>query len=384
VSHRLGREFGAAAAAAALACVVAACGGGESAATTAVGTTEAATTTAAAVAAAGVVNPAAAAALQSALEEFAADWVPAGVSAAVLWPDGAFWEGAAGLADAPAGRLLGADDPMVIGSTTKSFTATVVMQLVEEGLLGLDDPVAPYFPDWGLNEALTVRHLLGHHSGLWNYTTDALFGQVEERLDPAQVVRDAAARGELFAPGAHFHYSNTNYTLLGLLIGEVTGRSAHDAIRARILDPFGLEDTFMAWYEERLVTVPPAGGDPATPALTGLGTGAYTAGALASTPADLVRFGAALFGGDLVSPETLALMVTPGEAGGEGATYGLGVEILEVAGHTVWGHRGGMPGYQSALFYLPESGVIVALCANSTEPGFPELRETLVALVAAG
>ena len=74
-------------------------------------------------------------------------------------------------------------------------------------------------------------------------------------------------------------------------------------------------------------------------------------------------------------------MVTPGDRTGEGATYGLGVEILEVAGRTVWGHRGGLPGYQSALFYLPDAGVVLAVCANSTEPGFPDLRVTLVELV---
>jgi D-alanyl-D-alanine carboxypeptidase len=319
--------------------------------------------------------------LQGTLEEFMEGWVPAGVGAAVLWPDGAFWEGSAGFADGVAGVTLGAGDLMVIGSTTKMFTATVVMELVEEGVLGLDDGVASYFPDFGLSPDLTVRHLLAHRSGLWNYTTDPGFGLSANRLDPEEVVRQAIAQGEMFPPGSHFHYSNTNYTLLGLLIGEVTGSPAHAEIRSRILDPLGLEDTFMAWYEDRAVAVPPAGGDPGTPALTGLGTGAWTAGALASTPEDLVRFGAALFGGDLVSPGTLALMVTPGEDYGEGAIYGLGVEILEFAGHEVWGHRGGMPGYQSALFYLPASGVLLAVCANSTEPGFPELREMLLGVI---
>ena len=311
----------AAAAAAALALLGAGCGDGAAVPTTAAPATIPTTTTTAAP----VVDPAVAADLQEALEEFLDGWVPAGVSAAVLWPDGAFWEGATGLADGVAGVPLGAGDPMVIGSTTKTFTATVVMQLVEEGVLGLDDRVAAYFPDFGLSPDLTVRHLLGHRSGLWNYTMDPGFGLSANSLDPEAVVREAIAQGEMFPPGSHFHYSNTNYTLLGLLIGEATGSPAHAEIRSRILDPLGLDDTFMAWYEDRVVAVPPAGGDPATPELTGLGTGAWTAGALASTPEDLVRFGAALFGGAIVSPETLALMVTPGEAYGEGATYGLGV-----------------------------------------------------------
>jgi D-alanyl-D-alanine carboxypeptidase len=261
------------------------------------------------------------------------------------------------------------------------FTATVVMELVEEGTLDLDGGVAAYFPDFGLSPELTVRHLLGHRSGLWNYTADPGFGLSANALDPEAVVRAAITRGELFPPGSHFHYSNTNYTLLGLLIGEVTGSTAQAEIRTRILDPLGLKGTFMAWYEGRAVAVPPAGGDPSTPALAGLGTAAWTAGALASTPEDLVRFGAALFGGELVSPETLALMVTPGDTYGEGATYGLGIEILELAGHQVWGHRGGMPGYQSALFYLPASGVLLAVCANSTAPGFPELRRMLLEVI---
>jgi D-alanyl-D-alanine carboxypeptidase len=378
---------GAAAAGAALACALAACSGGEAAVVTsstaaATATIAAVTTTAAAttVATPPVVDAVAGAALQEALERFVPGWADAGVSAAVLWPDGALWEGAAGFADYPAGVPLSPGDAMVVGSTTKTFTATVVLQLVEEGVLGLDEPVAGLLPDLGFNEALTLRHLLGHRSGLWNYTSEAGFGFSDEPLDPEQVVRDAVARGELFPPGTHFHYSNTNYTLLGLVIEAATGNSAEGEIRSRILEPLGLEETFMAWYEERTVSVPPSGGDPDAIPVTGLGTGAWTAGALASTPADLAHFGAALFAGDLLTPGMVDVMLTPGDTYGDGAEYGLGVEILTVAGRTVWGHRGGMPGYQSALFYLPESGITVAVCANSTEPGVPDLRATLVNL----
>ena len=366
------------AAAAALSVLAAACGGGGR---EVVAPSTMAATTTSTTAAPAAADPGTTQALQEALDGFVAGWTAAGVSAAVLWPDGALWEGAAGWADAPAGVPLAAGDPLLIGSTTKTFTATVVLQLVEEGRLGLDDPVAPLFPGYGLDEALTVRHLLGHRSGLWNFTAEPLFGQTDERLDPAAVVRDAVGRGLQFRPGSHFHYSNTNYTLLGLLIGEVTGSTASAEIRSRILEPLGMHGTFMAWYEDRVVAVPPAGGNPAAPAVTGLVTAAYGAGALASTPADLVRFGAALFGGGLLSPATVSLMVTPGDRTGEGATYGLGVEILEVAGRTVWGHRGGLPGYQSVVFYLPDAGVVLAVCANSTEPGFPGLREVLVELV---
>lgn len=354
-------------AAAAMSLLTAACSGGGAASTTE-GTTST-STTGAATTAPPVVPPERAAALQAELDGFVAASSTAGVSAAVLWADGAFWEGSAGLADETAGRALTPRDTMRIASTTKSFTAAVVLQLVEEGRLGLDDVLAPLLPGRGLDEALTVRHLLGHRSGLWNFTLDPGVDTAGKAWDPEEILALAVDRGRVFPPGSHFAYSNTNYVVLGLVIEAITGNPAESEIRSRLLVPAGAADTFMAGYEPGEVTALPYGDPGAAVDYLPLDTSSWTAGALASTPADLVRFGSALFAGGLLSVDGLAAMTIPQAAGGEGAHYGLGLELLEISGRPAWGHRGGIPGYLSALFYFPGSGLAVALTANDWRGG---------------
>ncbi|MFH1331326.1 MAG: serine hydrolase domain-containing protein [Actinomycetota bacterium] len=322
-----------------------------------------------------------AAGLQRELADFVAASTTAGVSAAVLWPDGASWEGAAGFADEAAGGALTPGDTMRIASTTEAFTAAVALQLVDEGAVGLDQAVAPLLPGLGLDEALTLRHLLGHRSGLWNFTLDAGVDSAVQSWDPVRVVAAAVARGQVFPPGSHFAYSNTNFAVAGLLIEALTGNPAEAEIRARLLVPLGCAATFMGGYEAGEVTAAPYGNPAAEEGYLGSDTSSWTAGSLVSTPADLVRFGAARFDGRLTSEESLRAMTAPQGVAGEAAHYGLGVELLEIAGRSAWGHRGGMPGYLSALFFFPDSGVTVALTADDWRGGdFMEVFARLVDL----
>jgi D-alanyl-D-alanine carboxypeptidase len=152
------------------------------------------------------------------------------------------WQGASGLGDLRANRPARASDRFRIGSVAKLFVATLVLQLVGEGRLRLDDNLERWLPGlvpWG--ERITVRQLLNHTSGLYDYSDD-LSGP-PHRFRPRGLVAIATGHKPLFAPGTEFSYSNTNYILAGLLVERVTGRRLADQLEQRILEPLGLDDT---------------------------------------------------------------------------------------------------------------------------------------------
>ncbi len=304
--------------------------------------------------------------LQAALEEWSND-SGAGVSAAVLETDGTTWFGAAGHADETTGRLVTPEDTFRIGSISKTFAAVVVLQLVEEGVLGLDQPVAEVVPDLGLDPSMTVRHVLGHRTGLRDGLEEAARGA--EPAEPGLVIELSTRGGLLFEPGTHFDYCNANYILAALLIEAVEEMPAHQAIRERILMPLGLDETFMAGFEDREVTALPDGDPEQTAGYDVFDRSNYTAGGMVSTPHDLVVFAEAVFDGRLLDAATLEAMVTPSDAAGEGAEYGLGVELTLVAGRDAWGHRGGVRGYLSGVFFFPAEGTSIAVVSNAWRAG---------------
>ncbi|MET9259904.1 serine hydrolase domain-containing protein [Amycolatopsis sp. NPDC004079] len=246
-----------------------------------------------------------------------------------------------------------------IGSTTKSFVATVVLQLVAERRLGLDAPVERYLP--GLlprGSEITVRMLLQHTSGLYNYLRtisleDADLEKIRyQHHSPESLVAIAAARPLDFPPGSRFSYSNTNYVVLGMLIERTTGHAWGDEAAKRILRPLGMRETVIPGdrtripgrhahgYQEmngKLVDVTEL-----NPSVAG------ASGEMISTTADLDKFTHALAAGRLVPPALLAQMTTPRSATEE---YGLGVQTRTTpCGIPVFGHTGGIPGYGTIAF----------------------------------
>ncbi|MET9402758.1 serine hydrolase domain-containing protein [Kitasatospora sp. NPDC002965] len=278
------------------------------------------------------------------------------------------WKGAAGTADFATGRKAGADGRFRIGSVTKTFVSTVVLQLVAEGRLSLDDRVERFLP--GLvpgGRDITVRQLLDHTSGLFNYTEDDAFAHEESAesmqqwLDtgrwtvyrPEQLVAIAKGHQPYFAPGQGWHYSNTNYVVIGLLIERVTGRSWADEVDRRIVRRLGLTATSMPIHSTT-VPGPHAHGYyklPSGPAdVTELDPSmADAAGAGISNTADLTTFLKALLGGRLLPARLLAEMKAVTPQSGE-AQYGLGLQRTPTACGDVWGHAGGIPGYNTFVF----------------------------------
>ena len=250
-----------------------------------------------------------------------------------------------------------------IGSVTKTFVATVVLQLVEDGRLDLADPVERWLP--GLvpdGDHITVRQLLDHTSGLYDVVRTLPFPPGREfqanrwrTWTPEELIQRAVAHSPTFAPpGSAFSYSSTNYLLLGEIIGRVTGTSYAAEIERRILRPLHLSGTDVPGTDVRIHGAHPHGYVPAlqdddevrlidysqmNPSVFG------AAGEMTSTAQDLNRFFAALLGGHLISPALLAQMKTPGVVGAE---YGLGLVWRDTpCGVRVYGNDGDALAYQA-------------------------------------
>ncbi|MFE7274345.1 serine hydrolase domain-containing protein [Streptomyces sp. NPDC057623] len=278
------------------------------------------------------------------------------------------WSATEGVGNLRTGKPRSADDRYRVGSITKTFVATVLLQLEAEGRLSLDDSVEKWLP--GLvrgnghdGSRVTLRQLLNHTSGIFNYTADEGFGETyflkdgffEHRYDtnkPEELVALAMTHEPDFAPGTSWNYSNTNFVLAGMVIEKATGRPYGEEIRARVIKPLHLTATSVPGTR---VTVP----GPSSRAYSKLAetaTGptydvtkinpslAYAAGEMISNSTDLTRFYTALLRGRLLPREQLKEMTTTVPV--NGATgYGLGLMKTELScGVSVWGHGGGIHG----------------------------------------
>ncbi|MDT7796862.1 MAG: D-alanyl-D-alanine carboxypeptidase [Actinomycetota bacterium] len=261
-----------------------------------------------------------------------------------------------GRGDVTTGKPFPRNGSFRAGSVTKSFVAAVVLQLVAEGRVRLDAPAERYLPGLLPDKRITVRQLLQHTSGLYNYTDDLPLNDPEalrhRGADPAELVAMATKHPALFPPGTSWSYSNTNYIVAGMIAEKVTGHSLGDEIARRITRPLGLRDTYL-----------PSRGDEKLPAPHAVGyvpiggklvdfsdydaTIAWAAGGLVSTPADLDRFYGALLGGKLLRPAELAEMrrTVPADLGVPGARYGLGLGSIPLSCGEFWGHEGGIIGF---------------------------------------
>ncbi|GAA2484144.1 serine hydrolase domain-containing protein [Winogradskya humida] len=321
------------------------------------------------------------------------------------------WVGSAGVRKLGESAPPPTDGRFWAGSVAKPFTATVVLQLVGEEKLGLDSPVAQHLPSLGLDERITVRMLLQHTSGLFNYTgeyyADGTFAPgipatgkewVDTRLqtyDAQALVELALSKPARFDPGTDWSYSNTNYTLATLLIGAVTGSSYGEQLHHRILRPLGLHDTQLAGtttdlphpYAHGYYRYEDAGdwtvADVSRQNLSMM----PGAGGAITTTRDLHTFFAALNGGTLLPAALLAEMRTP-----QGPIdYGMGLFVQDLGpdcGGIVYHHNGGAPGGYGALMYSTPDGTRTLTAGltmgdapiNPAEV-FPQALDTLVRAV---
>jgi D-alanyl-D-alanine carboxypeptidase len=313
--------------------------------------------------------------LQSALElAFARSGLP-GVAAAI-WIGDQHWTSSLGVSDLTTKAPFRPDDNMRVASITKTFTATAVLQLVKNGKLSLDDKLDQYIPGLPNGAEITIRHLLGMQSGLFDYAADEGFVQAFDAdptmtFRPQQVIDIVKAHGPKFPPGTKTDYTDTNFVLLGLIIEKVTGRAAQDVITTDVIAPLGLTHTMFPTDS----TMPRPHPTSYAPSLSAPGTAlrvvndvnptvTWTAGAMVSRLEDLRVWARELTDGSLLTPQLQKERVQarrfdnmPFNLG-----YGLGVTVL----NDLVGHGGAIYGYSSIVFRLPQVDATFVVIGNAS------------------
>ena len=310
-----------------------------------------------------------------------------GIEAAVNVPAEGCWADASGSADLARGIPLSPDSEFPIESITKTFTATVILQLVQEGKLSLSNPVSTWVPYIQDADSITIKNLLNMTSGIYS-EPDAAFEQQLQAdphmiVTPEQLIRAAAAHGPAGPPGT-FSYSNTNYFILGLIAQDVTGQTIQQLITDRILRPLHLTGTSVPGSAAQLPAslvhgyqVTEGNATDVTPQYVSFGPElGGAAGAMVSTLGDLELWAYALGTGELLTPslQQQRLSFPAGPAApfaplpGTGVStilpgrYGLGIGSFG----GLLGHNGGTTGYQADMFYLPARNATIVLLINGT------------------
>jgi D-alanyl-D-alanine carboxypeptidase len=310
------------------------------------------------------------------------------------------FSGAAGVANLETQTPLTIADRFRIYSITKTFVATVVLQLVDEGVLTLDDTVTQWLDDPAVGkipniETVTIRQLLTHTSGIYDYLDeadspfydDAFFAPDADWSRvwtvPELLVYAAAENHDpYFAPGEGVHYSNTGYLLLGMIVEQATGNAFADELSTRILTPLSLQDTALemdaALPDDVVDAYHVIEGELVNVTAVNL-TYAGTAGGMVSTTADLLRFANAVFSGELLSPASFDEMFTfhpdPGQ-GVEGFAWGMGVYHVPTPFGELAGMEGGAAGGTSFMMRLADADITVAELANLA-PDDGTIRSTM-------
>ncbi|MGE0554906.1 MAG: serine hydrolase domain-containing protein [Gemmatimonadales bacterium] len=321
-----------------------------------------------------------------------------GVSAGVALADGRVIALASGSSDTARKTSLRPTDRMLAGSTGKTFFAALALQLVRDGRLDLDAPIAqhlgrePWFDSLPNARSVTVRQLMNHTSGLVRYELNPRFladlvAEPQRRFEPVEELRYLFGESAPFAAGEGWDYSDTNYIVLAMIVERVLGARAYDAILHEFVRPLGLDGT-----------VPQDG-----PVIPGLAQGyagrdnpfgpfdavlrggrfainpqfEWAGGGWATTGRDLARWAKALYEGDAIDSTLLhreVLQGIPAKMLGPNARYGLGVIIQQTPLGTTWGHSGFFPGYLTEMRYYPARRVAVAVMVNQNRPAMSPAR----------
>lgn len=342
-------------------------------------------------------------ALQAKLDKLRAKLHIPGASVAILWDDGRQWLGASGMRDVAAKDPVTTGTGFALASVSKTITAAVVLQLVEEGKLSLDQRVAPLLPQYPMNAKITVRNLLDHTSGLPDFF---LNGKIDKQLMSAKNATWTAAQSWKYVPakrpnpGRFWIYSNSNYLLLGELVEAVTGRPISTEIRERLLDPLGLETAWYQGVEEPRVkgtvayklvatagggirVVPVARKSEVMP-FRSVVTAAGAAGSMAMTASDAARWMQAFAGGKVLDPKMQAQMLADVAVTAKlkpRLPYGLGIQALPIAGRHALGHSGRFLGFRNVVRYLPGEGVTIAVLTNQGTQDPTKIAEALLKIV---
>jgi D-alanyl-D-alanine carboxypeptidase len=302
-----------------------------------------------------------------------ADGSVPGALVGVWYPGRGEWVHAAGVGNLTTAQAMTVEDHVRIASNTKTFVATVILQLVDEGMIGLDDPLESYIPDIPNGQEITIRQVLGMTAGIYDFVNDPLIA-VDYAANPmlpftpedALAIIQASAPD--FAPGEKAQYSNSNYVLLGMIIEQLTGQPAGEVITERVLVPLGMTQTSFPTteampepYAHGYAAVEEGSAELRDVTLSNPDV-PWTSGAMISTLADLRIWAQELAMGTLLSPSSQAerLQWTSFATTPLDVSYGLG--ILKLNG--LLGHNGGIAGYSSWVMHYVEDDASVVVVVN--------------------
>lgn len=272
-----------------------------------------------------------------------------------------------------------------LGSITKQFTAVAILQLVEQGKLGLQDELTKFLPDYPTQgHEITIHHLLTHTSGIKSYTDlrEKFLKHMRNDFTHEELIAMFSSEPFNFAPGEKFAYCNSGYYLLGVIIEKISGKTYEDYLKEHVFKPASLTETY--YLSERPIVKHRAQG-------YGHDKGKlvndewlsmdnpFAAGSLGSTVADMLKWQRALNADKLISHESHENMMTPATLNnGEKTKYGYGLFIAEFGGTKKIEHGGGINGFQTELAYYPEHDVTIVVLAN-TEGAAPNVIEQKIA-----
>jgi D-alanyl-D-alanine carboxypeptidase len=263
-----------------------------------------------------------------------------------------------------------------IGSVTKTFTGTLILQLVDEGKLRLDDTIERWFPQLPDARTITIRELGSMSSGINSYTASPAFTnryltRPTTVWTPTELISAGVGASRLFAPGDGYYYSNTNFVMLGHIVERVTGEPIARVMKKRIFDPLKMRETsypsttrlpapYWRGYTDQNVT-----GTAVRDATHWSPTAEGAAGQIVSTLADMRRYTRALGTGSLLRPATQRARLQPNlasQAGGRAYLFALGID------HGWLSHTGEVPGFNTQVAYLPRKKATIVVLTNTDIP----------------
>jgi len=325
----------------------------------------------------------------------------------LLRKDDQMWLQAFGVADLETNQPMTTDMAFRIGSNTKTMTATVILQLAQEGRLKLDDTVSQFFPDVPQGDQITIADLLDMRSGIPTYSELKSFNrsldqQPDKAFTPDELIQMGIEQKPMFPPGTKYFYSNTNYVLLGVLIERLTDRKLEQAFQRRIFGPLKMTRTLLPAADDNQLPKPFAHGylfgtnvnpelSKQQQQLAAAGkllptdvthanpAWAWAAGGAISTAANLADYVEALVGGGLLeSPmqtRRLESIRPTNPDDPHSAGYGLGMAKLG----PMLGHDGSLPGYQSFMGHDPKTGTTLIVWTNVQETPSGEMSANIIA-----
>lgn len=362
--------------------------------------------------------------IEAAAQQFLTDTGAPGLTMALLLPDG---DGgtiertvALGLSNVKQNQSASPSDHYRFGSITKTMTSAVILQLVDEGKVELDEPVATYLGagwakgyEWNgvdYGDMLTIRQILNHTDGFAEFAFDPAFyieasARMTTPYEPEEIVAWAVKRGPQYEPGNGYAYNTVGHVVAGLVIEKVTGNSAEEELRTRIFDKVQAADAYLAPTKfapedgvagyvqgelkaafDLLPAYAPYRADAAvgdfydvTVAPQDVPRSAgWTGGGIEAQADDIARIFRSLFT-TVVTGDELAEFIAPSAHNG----YGLGVNAGTKAGATVYSHGGGVPGFRSEAIFAPDLDVTVAVSANliAIDPDIGRLTDTVMEII---